>query len=429
MWQTVLLNVAFNIPAITLKILSFGLPVRIQGQLMIQALITQRYISMGALVFGIVYYQWLSLCKDYPHIVTERKTGIQGVPQEQVDKLIEALDNQEADAENQNLVNSKPNVIDYIDTNNQPIISSREKALEQLIEQLTGPKSFLTEEQLAILKSINYKGKPILTEVGEKNILLHQASINSEYPTTIVSNTEDVLKITNKDINESDIFCNFTSELRKLQVSHVDSPSYKSALEKANSFKNELLKQDSINLPIEKMEPTISDNTDLIDRIKFFYQEPASPTGQAVKPFTELTKMFEELSKEDKLSSKLTIYSPSEFKFNSDWWENCTQIMSTYHIPFSISFIFILIPLLYSLYKQIYLLLTYLLPEWKKKYPVFFANHKKLDKFVSDLMKNPEKLHLLRIGLSFSSLYSGVASFFLISYTFKLLAQILKKLT
>lgn len=428
-----LLRLGLTSLAITLKILIYHLPIRIQGQLMIHSLTYQRNITVGILAFSAIYYQWLSLCIQYPDIVSKGKNKAQGSAQEQITDLVKALESEQTEDHGETILDtdSKKNRIgiDFVNGNHEPMTSSREQALQKMIEQLTKPQSPLTEHQLAILKHINYKENPILDELGEKTVVLHQASLNSEINTDIPSNTKDILESSSEAKSQTDTLYELTSEMRKLQVRQPDSVSYNDALNRANSLKDELLGEYSKELPLEKIDFSITEKSDLVDTIARFYDEPASPTGQAVRPFTELKNLLEKLAEQNATSaSAVTVYSSNESKSNSNLLEYFTEIISNsnYDLIFSISFIFLLVPFFFLLYKLTYLALTFLLPEYKINYPRFFARHAKLSKFVCNLMKDPKKLHNLRFVLSVSCLYYGIVNFVFISYTFKIIAKIIK---
>lgn len=65
----------------------------------------------------------------------------------------------------------------------------------------------------------------------------------------------------------------------------------------------------------------------------------------------------------------------------------------------------------------------------EKKNPEVFKKYKKLDNFVIKLTENPEKLHFLRISLSFVSFYLAWINFVFLAFTLRILAQLIKKLS
>lgn len=57
-WRGIMLYSTSMIPSFAIKVLSVGLPPRVQGQLIIQNLITHRRIAMASIAYTVFFYHW-----------------------------------------------------------------------------------------------------------------------------------------------------------------------------------------------------------------------------------------------------------------------------------------------------------------------------------------------------------------------------------
>lgn len=192
--------------------------------------------------------------------------------------------------------NGGSNLLYFKDENGKPLPHKKHLAVEKTIQELTGPNSSLTPEQLTMVKYIPFRGKPIITDEQQENISFRQ---------------NDSLSDENNETSDN-VFSDLKFAARRAEIAEPGTPHHAEMVEKANSYIPQIYhegSQEAQNLNLQVIiAPGSSEINNLHEKIEALYGNPPSPSSQAVAPYTELQTYLDELNN---AKTELGLVAPS----------------------------------------------------------------------------------------------------------------------